>query len=83
MCDMDRQDEPGNGRRINGDKPTLSVFTFAEIGSMNAVALLAGFGLGWLIDSRLGTIPIFIFVGLFVGAACGVYATYRRIRRYL
>jgi F0F1-type ATP synthase assembly protein I len=50
---------------------------------MNAVALLVGFGLGWLIDTKLGTIPIFIFVGLFVGAACGVYATYRRIRRYL
>jgi F0F1-type ATP synthase assembly protein I len=74
---------PGNDHRADGDKPTLSVFTFAEIGSMNAVALLAGFGLGWLVDTKLGTIPIFIFVGLFIGAACGVYATYRRIRRYL
>lgn len=70
-------------RQEDDDKPTLSVFTFAELGSMNAVALLAGFGLGWLLDANLGTTPIFIFVGLLVGAACGVYATYRRIRRYL
>jgi F0F1-type ATP synthase assembly protein I len=80
---MDDKMSPGEDHRADGGKPTLSVFTFAEIGSMNAVALLAGFGLGWLVDAQLGTIPIFIFVGLFVGAACGVYATYRRIRRYL
>lgn len=67
----------------DGDKPQLTALTFAELGSMNAVSLLAGFGLGWLADSRLGTTPLFIFVGLFVGAGCGVYATYRRIRRYL
>jgi F0F1-type ATP synthase assembly protein I len=74
---------PGNDHRADDDRPTLSVFTFAQLGSMNAVSLLAGFGLGWLVDANLGTTPIFIFVGLLVGAACGVYATYRRIRRYL
>ena len=67
----------------DGDKPKLTALTFAELGSMNAISLLAGFGIGWLIDSRLGTTPILIFVGLLAGAACGVYATYRRIRRYL
>jgi F0F1-type ATP synthase assembly protein I len=67
----------------DGDKPKLTAFTFAELGSMNAVSLLAGFGVGWLVDSYLGTIPIFMFIGLLAGAGCGVYATYRRIRRYL
>ncbi len=74
---------PGSDHRPDDERPALSVFAFAELGSMNAVALLAGFGLGWLADANLGTTPIFIFVGLLVGAACGVYATYRRIRRYL
>jgi len=74
---------PGSDDRAGDDKPVLSAFTFAQLGSMNAVALLAGFGLGWLVDAHLGTTPIFIFVGLLIGAACGVYATYRRIRRYL
>lgn len=75
---------PGSNRPSDdGDKPQLTALTFAELGTMNAASLLVGFGLGWLADSRLGTTPLFIFVGLFVGAGCGVYATYRRIRRYL
>ena len=72
-------DHPTDG----GDKPKLTAFTFAELGSINAGSLLAGFGIGWLIDAHLGTIPIFIFIGLLAGVACGVLATYRRIRRYL
>lgn len=67
----------------DGDKPKLTAFTFAELGSLNAVSLLVGFGIGWFVDTYLGTTPIFIFVGLLAGAACGVYATYRQIRRYL
>lgn len=67
----------------DGGKPKLTAFSFVEIGSMNAASLIVGFGLGWLVDTRLGTTPIFIFVGLFIGIASGVYATYRRIRRYL
>jgi ATP synthase protein I len=74
---------PGNDHPSGDDKPQLSVFTFAQLGTMNAAALLVGFGIGWWVDTRLGTIPIFIFVGLVVGAGSGVYATYRRIRRYL
>lgn len=65
------------------DKPQLTAFTFAQLGIANATSLLAGFGIGWLVDIRLDTTPIFIFVGLFIGTGCGVYATYRRIRRYL
>lgn len=67
----------------DGDKPKLTAFSFLELGSMNAVSLLAGFGIGWLVDTHWGTTPIFIFVGLLAGIGCGVYATYRRIRRYL
>lgn len=73
----------GNDHPSDGEKPTLGVFTFAQLGTMNAATLLVGFGIGWLLDTRLDTTPIFIFVGLLAGAGCGVYATYRRIRRYL
>lgn len=73
------KDRPTN----DGDGPKLTAFTFVELGSMNAASLLVGFGVGWLVDSRLETTPIFIFVGLLLGIGCGVYATYRRIRRYL
>jgi F0F1-type ATP synthase assembly protein I len=74
---------PGSDHPSGDDKPTLSVFTFAQLGTMNAACLLVGFGIGWLVDTKLDTTPIFIFVGLLVGAGCGVYASYRRIRRYL
>jgi F0F1-type ATP synthase assembly protein I len=74
---------PGSDHPSGDDKPQLSAFTFAQLGMVNAASLLAGFGIGWLVDTWLGTIPIFIFVGLLIGAGCGVYATYHRIRRYL
>jgi F0F1-type ATP synthase assembly protein I len=74
---------PESDHPSGDDKPQLTVFTFAQLGMVNAVSLLVGFGIGWLVDSRLDTTPIFIFVGLLAGAGCGVYATYRRIRRYL
>jgi F0F1-type ATP synthase assembly protein I len=72
-------DQPSDG----DDKPKLTAFTFVELGSLNAVSLLTGFGIGWFVDTRLGTTPIFIFVGIFVGIGCGIFATYRRIRRFL
>ncbi|HEX6473116.1 MAG TPA: AtpZ/AtpI family protein [Streptosporangiaceae bacterium] len=74
---------PGSDHSSGDDKPQLTAFTFAQLGTLNAATLLVGFGIGWLVDSRLGTTPVFIFVGLLIGAGCGVYATYRRIRRYL
>jgi F0F1-type ATP synthase assembly protein I len=74
---------PGSDHSSGDDEPQLTAFTFAQLGMLNAAALLVGFGIGWLVDSRLGTTPVFIFVGLLIGAGCGVYATYRRIRRYL
>lgn len=80
---MDIMSPDSNQPSDDGDKPQLTALAFAELGTMNAVSLLVGFGLGWLIDSRLRTTPLFIFVGLLVGAGCGVYATYRRVRRYL
>jgi F0F1-type ATP synthase assembly protein I len=73
----------GSDHPSGDDKPQLTALTFAQLGMVNAASLLVGFGIGWLGDTRLGTAPIFIFVGLLVGAGCGVYATYRRIRRYL
>ncbi len=53
------------------------------IGGANAACWLTGFGLGWLLDSHLGTTPLFVIVGLFVGVALGVVSTYKEVRRYL
>ena len=53
------------------------------MGAAIAAAILAGLGLGWLVDSVAGTTPIFLFLGLVLGIATAVRYTYREIRRYL
>ncbi|MGH3328035.1 MAG: AtpZ/AtpI family protein [Streptomycetales bacterium] len=66
-----------------GERPRLSVFALAGIGMLNALCLLAGVVLGWLVDQRLGTTPTFIFVGMLLGIVAGAVGTYREIRKYL
>lgn len=55
---------------------------FAGLGLLNAVCLLAGLGLGWLVDSLAGTLPIFLMIGLIAGMAVGVLATRARLRHW-
>lgn len=61
-------------------RPLLAL---AGLGMTNAVCLLGGAGLGWLVDSWLGTTPVFILVGMFSGIVGGVLATYKEVRKYL
>jgi F0F1-type ATP synthase assembly protein I len=55
----------------------------AGIGALNAACWLVGIALGWLLDSHLHTVPLFILLGLVAGAALGVAATSNEVRRYL
>ena len=34
---------------------------------------------GWLLDNRLGTVPVFTVLGAFVGAAAGLYSLYHHV----
>jgi len=47
------------------------------------VTTLVGVGVGYWADTRLGTIPIFVLIGFFVGAGIGALAIYRLIMRFL
>jgi F0F1-type ATP synthase assembly protein I len=58
-------------------------FVLAGIGALNATCWLAGIAVGWLIDSHLHTVPLFILLGLLAGAGLGGAATYKEVRRYL
>lgn len=64
-----RQDYPG-------------VMAYAGIGMMNAICLLGGGAVGWLVDHYLGTLPLFLLLGLVVGAVVGALATRAELRRY-
>jgi F0F1-type ATP synthase assembly protein I len=55
---------------------------YAGIGMLNAVCLLGGGALGWLLDRELGTLPLFLLVGLLAGAGVGVLGTRAELRRY-
>ena len=34
---------------------------------------------GWWLDRKMGTVPLFLVLGAFVGAAAGFYSLYRHI----
>ncbi len=64
-----------------GDGSGPGIMAYAELGMLNALCLLLGLLAGWLVDRALGTLPIFLFVGLVLGIAIGILATRRELRR--
>ena len=48
-----------------------------------AVALAAGWGIGYLLDQWIGTSPVLSLVGLVFGLVVAVLMTIVRVRRYL
>jgi ATP synthase protein I len=56
---------------------------FSEIGLVLLVTVLVGVLGGYWLDQRLGTLPLFVLAGFFVGLAAGVGAVYRMISRFL
>ena len=67
--------EPGRGGAY--------AILFSEIGLSLLVTTLLGVGIGYWVDTQLGTIPIFVLVGFFVGAGAGALAIYRLVMRFL
>ena len=55
---------------------------YAGLGMLNAICLLGGGALGWLADSQLGTLPVFLLTGMLAGAVLGVFGTRAEWRRY-
>jgi F0F1-type ATP synthase assembly protein I len=67
------------------DEPDQSLDWSALLGmgAVIAAELVAGFGLGWLVDSFAGTTPIFLLIGLLLGIAAAVSYTVVEFRKYL
>ena len=64
------------------DKQRPGIMAFAGLGVLNALCLGAGMTLGWLADQALGTLPLFLLVGLVAGIALGVVATRSELKKY-
>lgn len=67
--------EPGRGAAY--------LALFSEIGIILLVTTLTGVGLGYWADTKFGTIPVFILIGLIVGMGIGARAVWLLISRFL
>ncbi len=56
---------------------------FSEIGIILFATTLVGVLGGYWLDRQLGTLPIFVLVGLSLGIVAGAVAVYRLITRFL
>lgn len=56
---------------------------FSEIGLSLLVTTLVGVGIGYWVDTQLGSLPIFVLVGFFIGAGSGTVLIYRLVTRFL
>jgi F0F1-type ATP synthase assembly protein I len=56
---------------------------FSEIGLVLLVTTLVGVLAGYWLDQQIGTLPIFLLVGLAAGLGAGGLAIYRLIERFL
>jgi Putative F0F1-ATPase subunit Ca2+/Mg2+ transporter len=77
-----RQDEPEGERSSPGPGNYPGPMAYMGIGMLNAICVVLGGGLGWLLDQAIGTLPIFLLLGLLAGAALGVLGTRAELRRY-
>lgn len=64
------------------EKKRPGIMEFAGLGMMNAICLGAGLAGGWYLDRALGTLPLFLFVGLVLGIAVGALATRNEFKRF-
>lgn len=63
---------------MNLNRSTLqAVALIGQIGCSIAIFLIGAIAGGILLDKFLGTTPLFIIVGVFVGFALAGYSTYR------
>ncbi len=68
--------------KMNG-RTFAYVALFSEIGLALLVTVLAGVLIGYWVDQRLETVPLFVLAGLGVGLAVGARIAYRLIARFL
>jgi ATP synthase protein I len=66
----------------NGKRPFQAMALYTAILSQLVGSILVGiFGGRWL-DRVMGTVPLFMIIGLFLGLATGIYAMLRTVKHF-
>lgn len=69
-----------NARNTNPKPPReLNPSNFAGLGLQFAIAIVLFLLLGQWADRKLGTSPVFLLTGVFIGGGAAFYSMYRRI----
>ncbi|MGE0725177.1 MAG: AtpZ/AtpI family protein [Alphaproteobacteria bacterium] len=63
------------------ERPQSSLGWAFRIGVELVAALIVGVGIGWLLDRWLGTMPLFLVLFFFLGAAAGGLNVWRAVGR--
>ena len=71
----ERRKEPRNAPPAAGPGPAM----YAGFGLQFVVALLVFLYIGQWLDRKLGTGPVFLLIGVFVGAGGAFYSMYRSV----
>jgi ATP synthase protein I len=61
------------------DSPHKGIGPYIDLGLQFAVAIGLGVGLGYFADGKLNTFPLFLVLGLVVGATSGFLNIYRAV----
>jgi len=60
-------------------KGEINLGTYAGVGLQFALAIILFLFLGQWVDRKLGTSPVFLLAGVFVGGGAAFYSMYRRL----
>ena len=72
------RDDPARKPDPAADEP-LNMSNFAGAGIQFAVAIVVFLLLGQWADRKLGTSPVLLLIGVFVGGGAAFYSLYRRV----
>jgi ATP synthase protein I len=70
--------DPLPGAKADADDGA-SIGSYAGLGLQFAVTLVAFLYGGMWLDRKVGSAPLFLILGVFVGAAASIYAMYRKL----
>lgn len=80
---MDDQPEDQRGAPGSGAARSPTMGDLFWVGTACAISVVAGLGLGYLLDQWAGTTPWLTFAGLAFGVVSAVLLAVRQLRRYV